>query len=272
MTWLFYAIYAIIVSLLWIIIIKMFPSIIGKSVEKYIQYRLDKRLEEFKSEIHASYSTVMKSADLISSLRTEIMPKFIESADTLWKNVISFKDKYGDLIFLDDILLPNEINEEITSRNNRYIWEILSKYENDTFINKQAIEISKLVSGEQRLFVSDKLWVIYMTIYRVYGRFAWLTHWSIKENEYRNWKDDNAFLSILRVVLPENVIDDAKVQSAGGLRTILIHLEAKFLEEARMVMSGSDGLSQSFSDIQGMLESATANILAEREQRGMNNS
>lgn len=272
MIWLFYIIYPIIVFLSWTIIVKVFPSILGKSVENYIQHRLDKRLEEFKADIQASYSTVMKSADLLPSLQAERLPRAIQSTETLWNNVIIFNNTYGELIFLDDILLPSEIDEDIISRNNRYIWEILSKYEKNSFMNEQAIEIGKLTHGEQRLFVGDKLWIIYMTIYRFYGRFAWLMHWSIKENKYRNWKEDDAFLSILRVVLPENIINDAMARQLGGLRTILIYLQGKFLDEARRVMSGSDGLSESFSDIQGILKSATADILVERERRGMNNS
>jgi len=272
MNWLFYTIYPVIIISIWTVIVKMFPSILGKSVEKYIQHRLDKRLEQFKAEMQASYSTVMKSADLLPPFRTEIIPKSIESAELLWNNVILLDQEYGDIVFLDNILTPDEINEEIQSRNSAYIWGILDRYKEKTEFDKRFIKLSKIAHGKERLFISDNLWIIYMTIYRTYGRFALLIQQSIRDNEYRNWRDDDTFISILREILPENIISDARGQQLGGLRKILIHLDQKLLYEARRVISGSDGLAESFTDIQGMLKSATADIQAERARRRVDES
>ena len=269
MFWLFHVMYPVIIVAAWTVIVKMFPALIGKSIENYIQHKLDKRLEAFKAEVQASYSTVMKSADLLPSLRSEIASKSIESVENIWANVISLGHEYGDLVLLDDLYHPKEIDVEIKSQKTPSIRDILDKYREGQLFNKKIVDFAKLTRDKNRLFVSDRLWVAYLTIYRFYGRLALLMNWSIKKNSYNHWKEDSRFISMMRRILPEEVIHDAMNKETGGLRHLLTYLDEEILQEARKVISGSDSLSDSFSDIQAILTSAIADIIDQRVQRGM---
>jgi len=58
---------------------------------------------------------------------------------------------------------------------------------------------------------------------------------------------------ILKGVVPQEVFGPLKRQKFGGFRQIVAHIEAQFLKEALRVMSGSQHLSDSLSDLQSTL-------------------
>ena len=266
MVWLWdvwYITYPLIIILLWAVFRKI-PSLLRKIIEGYVQNQFSKNLEEFKSEAQASYSTVGKSVDFLSSVRPELISRMIKSTETLWDHILDLNDTYGSLMAMDSLFLPQEIDAALRSPNNNAIWQTISQCQDEAFLHN----IIKLTSGKkglkERLFVSDRLWVIYKTINRVYGRFGSLIHWSVQKQKYVNWQHDEFFLSILQEVLPDSVINNAKTKEFGDLRTIMVYLEAEFVNESRSVMSGSAGFSEAFSDIQGILKFETGEIRRQR--------
>ena len=172
-------------------------------------------------------------------------------------------------MFLDSILLAEEIEHGLKSKSENFVWETMQKYQDDTAFGDLMKHQTKWSSEMERLFVGDRLWLIYCTISRVYGRFEFLVHKSAKQNEYLDWRKDQNFHPILRDVLSEDIINTIKGKRFGGLSTAIAYLEAEFLKESSRVMSGSEGFSEALSDVQAAVKHETARIEQERAARAM---
>ena len=269
MTWTFSLLVTALVVLAWTILIRAIPSIISKGIEQRIEHQNNKSLEQIKATLQASYSTVGTSVDFLSAAQPELRSKMIASVETLWESVLSFKDRYSELIFLDSILLTEEIEHDLKSRNQSFVWQIMQKYQEDSAFNELMTYQRKQSLESERLFVGDRLWVIFSTISRVYGRYGFLVHKSAREGGYLDWRKDKNFQSILLDVLSEDIVSAIKGKRFGGLRTAIAYLEAEFLKESSRVMSGSEGFSQALSDVQAAVKHETARIEQERATRAV---
>ena len=82
---------------------------------------------------------------------------------------------------------------------------------------------------------------------------CYLIQWSFREKKYINWKTDSGMDSLLRWTLDAAVLKRAKDMEIGGLRDAVGHIKAAFLKEAVRVMSGSQHMADSLSDLQATL-------------------
>ena len=253
------------VVLLWTILVWVFPSILSMAVEKRIEHQYNKKLESIKAELQASYSSVGTSVGFLSTVQPELRLKIIESVERIWHAVHSLEEHYQEIIFLDSILLPEEIQNGLISTDSELFSPIVSKYENFSTVTEMLKRDEALTSGIERLYVGDQLWLIFRTITVVYGRFGFLVHKSCKEKHYADWREDKNFISNLRNILSEDIITNAKSRKFGGLRTIISQLESEFLKEGARVMSGSQGFSEALSDVQAAVKLETSKIAQEKE-------
>lgn len=269
MTWASSLLVTSLVVLLWTILVRAIPSILSKGIEQRVEHRNNKKLEEIKATLQASYSTVGASVDFLSAVQPELRSKMIESVEGLWKSTLSFKDRYGEIMLLDSILLADEIERGLKSKGSNFVWQIMQKYQDDSTFAELMEHQRKLSSEAERLYVGDRLWLIFCTISRVYGRFGFLVHQSAKEEKYLDWRKDKNFHSILLDVLSEDIVSAIRGKRFGGLSTAIVYLEAEFLKESTRVMSGSEGFSEALSDVQSAVKHETARIEQERVARAM---
>ena len=259
-------VYPVVVVLLWTLLIRTIPSVLSKSIEKRVEYRLNRKLEEVKADLQGSYSTVGKSVDFLSAVQPEVMSKMTHAVEKLWTSALAIRKHHGAVLLLDDLFLPEEIDERIKSKSSGTIWEILDEYKDQSFLLKMADTLREFSNNTERLFVSDRLWILYMTTVRVCFRYAILLNKSIKNDKYVDWRHDDVFISNLQQALSNEIIDAAKDKKFGGLHNILTYLEAEFLKEGRSVI-GSKRFSEAFSDIQATLNLSINDIKQQRDLR-----
>ena len=83
MTWTSNLVVTMLIVLLWTILIRTIPSILSKGLEQRIEHRNNKKLEEIKATLQASYSTVGTSVDFLSAVQPELRSKMIASVEGL---------------------------------------------------------------------------------------------------------------------------------------------------------------------------------------------
>ena len=269
MTWASSLLVSVLVVLVWTILIRTIPSIVSKGIEQRIEHRNSKNLEEIRATLQATYSTVGTSVDFLSAVQPELRSKMIASVEVLWKSVLLFKDKYSEIMFLDSILLAEEIERGLKLQGQNVVWQIMQKYQADSAFGELMKHQRKQSLESERLFVGDRLWLIYSTILRIYGRYGYLVHKSAKDGEYVDWRKDESFQSILLNVLSDEVVSVIVGKRFGGLSTAIVYLEAEFLKEGSRVMSGSEGFSEALSDVQAAVKHETARIEQERAARAL---
>ena len=263
-SWLNTLLVPVAVVFLWTLLIRVVPSILSTGIVKHIEHQHDRKLEEAKAELQASYSTLKTSVDFFSATQPELRSKMIESVETLWGAALSLEEEYKDIIFLDSIFLPREINEGLHPRSESQVYQIAQEYQDASFFTEKLQRAKASSAGMERLFVGDRLWLIYDTISRVYGRFGFLIRKSTQQEKYFSWQDDPLFISILENVLSSDIIDNAKTEILGGLRMLIAYLQAEFLKEAARVMSGSQAFAEALSDLQATLQNELRKVKQER--------
>lgn len=90
--------------------------------------------------------------------------------------------------------------------------------------------------GGGRPFVTNRQWSVFYVLQGLYGRTALLLTNSYKERRLVNWRADSGCDQLLRAILPTQVVEHARGQMIGGLRTAIDSLERQFLAEAGMNM------------------------------------
>ena len=250
---------------LWTLLIRVVPSILGTGISKHIEHQYDSKLEKTKAELQASYLTLKTSVDFLSATQPELRSRMIESVEKLWSAVLSLEKEYRDIVFLDSIFLPVEISDGLRTKKNGFVNDIVQRYQDDSSFTEKLKRTQSLSTGMERLFVGDRLWLIYDTIFRMYGRFGILIQDSTQKGEYVSWQDDSPFTSILEGILPNNITNNAKTKKLGGLRILIAYLQAEFLKEAARVMSGSQAFAEILSDLQATQQNELRKIEQERE-------
>lgn len=165
--------------------------------------------------------------------------------------------------------MAEEIEHDLKSQGQSAVWQIMQEYQEDSAFNELMDYQRKQSLESERLFVGDRLWLIFSTISRVYGRYGYLVHKSAKNGEYVGWRKDKNFRSILLNVLSEDIVSAIMGKRFGGLSTAFVYLEAEFLKESSRVMSGSEGFSEALSDVQTAVKHETARIEQERAARAV---
>jgi hypothetical protein len=67
----------------------------------------------------------------------------------------------------------------------------LNEYKDEIRITTKLVEFEKEELVKERLFVGDRLWLIYFIFKAFYFRLALLVNRSFKESRYNGWRDDD---------------------------------------------------------------------------------
>lgn len=237
--------------IVWTLVIRVFPSVLGTAFEKRIAHGYDNKLEKIKAE----YSTLKTSVDFLSTTQSELRAKVIESTETLWSALLDTSKEFTGVRAVDTLLTPKEINEILSGeRENPVIQEFLKPYSDAKSFTDKLTRYLVLLNEKDRLFVGDRLWILGAAIVAIHGQCGFLMQKSIEQKQYFSWKDDETVNSFLKSHLSEDVIGKAKAMKLGGLNMIFAHLGSDFLKEAARVMSGSQGFADSLSDLNSVLQ------------------
>lgn len=236
----------VVIVFLWTLLIRVVPAILGTGITKRIEHQYDRKLEETKAVLQSSYSTLKTSVDFLSAAQPELRLKMIESVEKLWGAVLSHEEECSEIIFLDSILLPNEIDQNLRPGGNDKVYHIVQQYQDFSSVTEKMNRANKLSTGMERLFVGDRLWLIYDTIRRVYYRVGFLICKSIEQGQYIRWQNDSFFMSILDNVLPDNVIDKAKKKRLKDYEQLLPISKLNFLKKQPLSCPGLKHLQRPF--------------------------
>lgn len=253
----------LILIVIYTIVISILPTVIIMYLTKRAEHKFNSKLEQTKAELQASYSTLQASVGFISAGQSELRSKVLKNVEILWGAVNEMKEGFSPLILMHTVLTPDEIARYVVLKERNTFTAGAFEFADDQFLLKKMNNVSGSKTENCRIFVGDKLWLLFFTIRQIYGRLAALLQFSFREGRYRDWKEDEAVFSWLRTVLPSEDVDAAR--GVGGPERIIVLLEAEFLREARRVISGSTWFADSLSDLQSILQSETQRISAEHK-------
>ena len=254
------AILLLVLQFAFILIFRTFPQLLVGSILKKADHRHNEKMEQIRAE----YGTLKTSVDYLSAAQSEVQPRVVEAVEALWKAALAVKKDYSDAVFITSLLTPQEINERFQKPGTKPGDHIFQKYRSvEDTIDSESFRDS--VSEASRLFVSDRLWLSFISFRAVHGRLAILFCKSFNEKQYHNWQSDRHMKMIFRNILPENVVDEGISKPMGGFRDLADHVEAEFLKEARRVLYGSEALSELLSDDRDVLLLVQQEARAERK-------
>ena len=240
------------VVIVWTLAVRTFPAILGAAFIRRASHHYDEKLEKLKAELQANYSTLESSIHLLSASQTELRSKTIESVEVLWRASIAAKNEFSDAVFMHQIMVAEEIVQFFKTKDER-LDQIVGNYRDMNNFHEKFERVNRHLTDQERLFAGDRLWLIFFYIRATYGRVGFLVSKSYADGCHHDWRQDSFFGEHLERVLPHETIAKAKAEKIGGLDIILAHLESEFLKEATRVMSGSNRLAESLSDIDSVL-------------------
>jgi len=180
--------------------------------------------------VNASTITV-QSAPSTSHLTRE---RQIQALEHLWQVVRNLSSEFGLLVFVDTILTPSELDAYFTEGEHAQIVDCIREYADRNVPLRKFASAGGNDAAKERPFVSNRLWSIFFVLQGLYGRTSLLLTNSYKESRFINWRTDSGCDQLLRAILPAQLVERAKGQTIGGLRTAVDFLESEFLAEAGM--------------------------------------
>ena len=243
----------LIALLLWTLVLRLFPRILTTTIEKKIEGHHATKLASFTGELEAKYSTLRTSVDYLSMQQTALRSHIIAAVEVLWNEILRLEKKFSHLLVLDTLFVATEIEGFYASGAKGDIGRALHEYRNLDDIHSEIRGLNDPDVERARLFSGERLWLLFFTMRGIYGRYMMLTHMSLRDNKYHDWRDDKLVMGHLDNCLPPNVIEKAKSQAMGGVQLALSYVKASFLKEAVRVMSGSQQIAESLADLQSTL-------------------
>ena len=239
---------ALLLQLVFVLMLRTFPQVLVGSFLRKVDHRHNEKIER----IRADYGTLKTSVDYLSAAQSKVQPRIVEAVEALWKAVLVVKKDYSSAVFATSIMTSQEINRCFQKPGEKLGDSILPKYRSlEDTMDSEAFRDS--VSETSRLFVSDRLWLIFLSFRTAHGRLAYLFWRSFEEKKYHDWQSDRNMKVIFRNILPDKVVDEVIARKNGGFRDLADHVEAEFLKEARRVLYGSEALSELLSDNRAVL-------------------
>lgn len=155
----------------------------------------------------------------------------LEALENLWSIIRMMRKEYGPIIYVDSILIANEMKDYFESGRYHQIMDVVKEYANPKFVASKIISVDP---DRERPFVAHKVWSIVFALRALYGRAALLMQNSFLNARYEDWRMDSGFDRILRGLLSDSFLDSARNMPIGGLQAIIDNLEMQFLTEAGM--------------------------------------
>ena len=238
----------LVLLLILVVVIRAFPQVLVGGILRKVDYQNNKKIEG----IRADYGTLKTTVDYLSAAQSEVQPRVVKAVEALWNAILVIKNDYLKAVGATTLMTSQEIDRCFQRPGEEPGEDLLPKYQSVAeTIDCEAFRDS--VSETSRLYVSDRLWLVFVSFRMVHGRLAYLFHKSLEDGKYHDWQSDRHMKTIFRNVLSEKVVDEGFGNRFGGFRDLADRLEAEFLKEARYVLYGSQALSEQLSDHHAIL-------------------
>jgi hypothetical protein len=158
----------------------------------------------------------------------------IQAVEYLWQVVRNMRSEFGQVVFVDNILTPQELDNHFRDVEYIPIVDCVCEYVDMKVSLRKFVNAGADDADRERPFVTHRLWSVFFILKAIYGRTALLLANSYKENRFVNWREDGGCNQHLRAILPAHVVEHVKAQECGGLQTAIDYLESLFLAEAGM--------------------------------------
>ena len=254
----------VVVNVAWTLLVRTFPAVLTATLTKGIEHQYATRLSRLKADWDARYSTLKSSVDFLSASQSDLRARSITSVESLWITVLEIERDCRALVTVDSILTRKEIQDFFVSGR---IKTFLGDYRDFEVVAKKVARFNQLTSERERLFSGERLWLRFSTFCQAHGRMAMLAQFSFEKGTYVDWRTDDHMNKILSAILPPDVLKRTTMMKAGGFLETTGHLKAEFLKEAIRVMSGSQHVADSLSDLQSTLLSEQQKLTPDRPQR-----
>ena len=255
---------AVVVNVAWTLLVRTFPAVLTATLTKGIEHRYATRLSRLKADWDARYSTLKSSVDFLSASQSDLRTRSISSVESLWTTVLEIERECRALVFVDSILTPKEIQDSFVSGR---IKTLLGDFRDFEVVAKKVERFNQLASERERLFSGERLWLRFSTFCRAHGRMAMLAQISFEKRTYVDWRTDDLMNKHLSAILTADLLKRTTRMKVGGFREVTGHLKAEFLKEAIRVMSGSQHVADSLSDLQSTLLSEQQKLTPDRPRR-----
>ncbi len=158
----------------------------------------------------------------------------MQAIEKLWDIICRLRKEFGDLVFVDTVLTRKEIANCFAHGDWPGMMSSVQDYGDYNALLQKLKKSGCDEADAERPFISPRLWTTFYIIRAVHGRMAYLFEQSFLHDSYRDWREDNGIDQLVRYVLPANVVEQLKKLQVHGLQSVIDHLEAQFLEEAKM--------------------------------------
>lgn len=180
--------------------------------------------------VNASTITVQSAPDTSHLTRQ----RQIEAVEHLWQVLRNLSSEFGTVVFVDSILVPSELDAYFKEGEHSHIADCIRGYADMNLPFRKFASAGANEADKERPFVTNRLWSVFFVLRGFYGRIALLLTNSYKESRFVDWRADSGCEQLLRAILPAGIVEHAKGQAIGGLRTAIDSLESQFLAEAGM--------------------------------------
>ena len=157
-----------------------------------------------------------------------ISKRQLEALENLWNTIRAMRKEYGMVVYVDMILIANEIDDYFKNGRYHQVMDVVRDYAKPQYV---AQKITSVDPDRERPFVSARIWSIVFGLRALYARTALLIQNSFLDRKYNNWRLDSGTEKILRGLIPGSIVDDIRQRPIGGLSAAIDYLEAQFLNE-----------------------------------------
>ncbi|CAN5493486.1 hypothetical protein BH10PSE6_BH10PSE6_24410 [soil metagenome] len=186
----------------------------------------------------------------------------------LWKAMLALREEFREAVSVESFLTSTEIDAAIKSNNLIGNLPSAARYKLRAYLDEKMLRATNTEIEAVKLFVGDRLWLIYFVARAVQGRMGYLVHRSFDEGQYVDWRKDKPMTSLLSNVLEPSVVESLKSETFAGLEKAVDLLQASFLKEAGRVMSGAVSFADSLSGIRATMQVEALRMMEARSDLG----
>ncbi|MCA9957038.1 MAG: hypothetical protein KC434_20050, partial [Anaerolineales bacterium] len=223
-------------------------SLISKIWSEVISIRTkarhDQKLEELRAEISERQDFLNASLSSLSTGYQESHKEIILALQTLWETVLEIRQFVSPFIFPYTVLVRNEYSGiPVHEIGNGYIADGMPRISEEQFFKALPVKDSEI--EKRRLFVGEKLWLMFQIYNALSSRLAYKVVKVLNEkNQIPEWDKDfegrpDPFFNSLSVILEENeikqIIDIFEINTP---QLLLSAVEEKILGEMNELIFG----------------------------------
>jgi hypothetical protein len=166
-----------------------------------------------------------------------VLARKLQAAEALWQMMVKLRDAFSDLMFVESVLLPKEIDELMkgNQKSGRILIHI-SDYTNENAVTDKFKSIDAMGSEREKIFVCEKMWAVFFAYRAFIGRLGYLLTRSFAERSYQDWRSDKGIQAILEPVVPHYIFDKCTKMDFHGLQYLTGVFEREFRTHLEKLM------------------------------------